>query len=574
MNRKKTKKTTFKQFLKFYHYFQIPWWLFILSALFGIVFAEISFKIASVIIQVNKGELYNRVIIAYVLLNLLNAVISVLCNQFSNYGSYLITLRARGVVWKKIIGIKIKDVDDKNPSKLVSGVINDVEQASIAVSMIFSFVASIYGFSRACIILYRYNATMSKYLLLLIPLAIFVFWFVGRTEIYLQRKIYASINTMTSFFSEHLSATKYVKAQAMEEQEIDEGYKAIDTRYRADIINAFIGQIQVMMFTIYNSFSTILTCVFGSELIRRGRMETSGINSTSTYLDKVNQFMAEILTQYQNISGAQGALTQVNELLELETEQNEAGLDFVESDNKDIIFEHVSFGYNQKEIIHDISFRIPYKKTVSIIGNNGSGKTTLLKLMQGLYMANSGMIKIGDNEIGKVKTREIRNKFSYILQNDNLFSGTIRDNICYGCSNEVTQVEVEKVAKLVGAHEFITSFPKGYDSLLTEAGMNLSGGQRKRISFARAFLQESDYFLLDEAGANLDKKSYRIIDQSLKEKMKEKTVIFIAHDIDEILTADYILVLVDGRLEAFGTHEQLQGSSTIYCDYLSRIQKI
>lgn len=574
MNRKKMKKTTFKQFLKFYNYFQIPWWLFILSSLFGVAFAEISFKIASVMIQVNKGELYNRVIITYVLLNLLNVVISVLCNQFSNYGSYLITLRARGVVWKKIVGMKIKDLDAKNPSKLVSGVINDVEQASIAVSMIFSLIASIYGFGKACIILYRYNATMSKYLLLLIPLAIFQFWFVGITQIYLQRKIYASINTMTSFFSEHLSATKYIKAQAMEEHEIEAGYKAIDSKYKADIMNAFIGQVQVMMFAIYNRCSTIITCFFGAELIRRGKMENSGINSTSTYLEKVNQFMSEILTQYQNISGTQGALTQVNELLEFETEQNEVGLDFVESDNKDIIFENVSFGYNEKEIIHDISFRIPYKKTVAIIGNNGSGKSTLLKLMQGLYMANSGVIKVGDNEIGKVKTRDIRNKFSYILQNDNLFSGTIRDNICYGCSHEVTQEEVEKVAKLVGAHEFITSFPNGYDSLITEAGMNLSGGQRKRISFARAFLQKSDYFLLDEAGANLDKKSYKIIHQSLKEKMKEKTVIFIAHDIEEILTADYVLVLVDGRLEAFGTNEQLQESSTIYCDYLSRIQKI
>lgn len=324
---------------------------------------------------------------------------------------------------------------------------------------------------------------------------------------------------MTSFFSEHLSAAKYVKAHAMEEQEIEEGFKAIDTKFRADILNALLREVQVLTFSIYNKLSTVVTCVFGSRLVRRGQMETTGINSTSTYLDKVNQFMSEVLTQYQNIRGAQGALTQV------------------------------------------------------IIGNNGSGKTTLMKLMQGLYTIRSGRIKIGDNEIGKVKLCGIRSRFAYILQNDNLFSGTIRENICYGCDREVMQEEVEQAARMAGAHDFIISFPDGYNTVLTEAGMNLSGGQRKRISFARAFLQDCDYFLLDEAGANLDNKSYGIIFRSLKEKMKEKTVVFIAHEMDEIMTADYILVMSRGTVEAFGTHEELLKTSEIYRDYIARIGK-
>ena len=125
---------------------------------------------------------------------------------------------------------------------------------------------------------------------------------------------------------------------------------------------------------------------------------------------------------------------------------------------------------------------------------------------------------------------------------------------------------------MAGADEFIMRFPEGYDTMLTEAGMNLSGGQRKRLSFARAFLQETDYFLLDEAGANLDNKSCGIIYRSLQEKMKEKTVIFIAHEMDEIMSADYILVLDHGSLEAFGTHEQLLRTSRVYADYVACIQ--
>lgn len=566
------KNNNFKLFLRFYRRFPIPWWMFLISAVLGVISTQITFAIADYTIRINKGELYNWVILGYVLLTVLNSLIAILQNQFSNYGSYKITLRARGVLWNKILHLKVKDVDEKGPSGLVSGVTIDVGQASLVISMVFLFVSSIYGFGKACVILYQYNSRMSLYLLVLIPAALFMFWFVGKTQLSCNRKIYASYNKMTGYFSEHLSAVKHVKAQATEEHEITDGYRAIDAKYKADLLYAVLSTLQTVVNSIYSNLSTVITCVFGAGLIKRGQMESTGINNTTTYLGNVNKYMSEVLTQYQTTRGTQGALSQVNDILNLQAEDPDKGDSFVLSENKDIVFEHVSFGYTDKEVLHDLSFTLPYKKTIAIVGNNGSGKTTLLKLMQGLYMADSGTITVGGNEIGKVKLRELRKRFSYILQNDNLFSGTIRENICYGCERTVSDEEMKKAAVMAGADEFIMRFPEGYDTMLTEAGMNLSGGQRKRLSFARAFLQETDYFLLDEAGANLDNKSYGIIYRSLKEKMKEKTVIFIAHEMDEIMSADYILVLDHGCLEAFGTHEQLLRTSRVYADYVACIQ--
>ena len=182
------------------------------------------------------------------------------------------------------------------------------------------------------------------------------------------------------------------------------------------------------------------------------------------------------------------------------------------------MFEHVCFGYEDREVIHDMSFRIPYGKKVAIVGNNGSGKSTLLKLMQGLYLPDQGQIFVAGNEVGKVRLHDLRKHFSYMLQKDHIFSGTIRENICYGCEDEISEAQIIQAAKLADAQEFILKLPQGYNTVLTEAGMNLSGGQRKRLSFARMFLQQRDYCLLDEAGANLDRRTSNAIYEAVMEK--------------------------------------------------------
>ncbi|MCR4956505.1 MAG: ABC transporter ATP-binding protein/permease [Lachnospiraceae bacterium] len=569
----KKQKVGFKDFLNFYTKFRIPWGLYIMASALGIVYAEITFKIANCTIQVNKGELYNKIIISYVLLNLLSVAIVTMKNQSLNYGDYKIILRSRGVIWNKILHMKIKEIDNFSPAGLVSGITNDSEQACIAVSSIFEFVASAYGFGKACWILYSYNSIISKYMITLIPFAIFVFWLVGHLQQYTQRRIYAAINQMTIFFSEHVSAVKYVKAQAMEEIEIQEGFRAIDERYKADILNVFLEVVMTSAYSVFNNLTTIFLCVFGSRLVRNGQMELTGINSSSTYMEKVNLYLSESLTQYQNIRGSQGALTEVNRILKAEEEDPSEGEEYITSKKKDIVFDKVEFGYTNQLVIKNVSFTLPYGKTLAIVGNNGSGKTTLMKLMQGFYEANSGTIKIGENELGKTKLEDIRKQFSYIIQNDCMFSGSVKENIIYGCEREVTDEEIVKAAKRAGAHEFIMSFENGYNTILRESGMNLSGGQRKRLSFARAFLSDKDYFLLDEAGANLDSKTYSEIYESVKEKMRGKTVIFIAHEIEKIMDADYILVLTGGEVEAFGTPDELIKSSKTYRDYVSRLKE-
>ena len=570
----KQKKVKFSMgsFLAFYTRFPIPWWLYILSALLGVVYTELLMRTAAFTIRINKGELYNSVIIGYALLTVLNAALSMLQNVLSAYGSEKITLRARKLLWNKILHMPLREVERRQPSALFSGVVNDVAEASSVITMLSLTVSSVYGFGRSCLELYRFNATLTCYILLLIPLNLLLFYVVGRIQHRSMRLRFESLNTMTEFFSEHISAAKHVKAHAMEDREVEEGLRAINERYKADIYYGIMSQVQVLFNSTCSNLGTVVTALFGSDMIRRGRMPDTGINDFSTYLTNVERYKAELLTHYQTLTGTQGAMRYVGVLMNGPQEVLDSGYDLPETrETADIVLDHVSFGYDPEfPVLHDLSVTIPHGKITAIIGNNGSGKSTLLKLLQGLYPPDSGRILLGEADIASVKPEQLRAKFGYILQNNPLLSGSIRDNITYGMKGEVPQEAVAAAARLADADEFINALPQGYDTDIGEGGKLLSGGQRQRLAIARTLMRNPDYLLMDEAGASLDHKSDTTIFRNVRESLKGRTIVVVAHDMRSVVDADYIIVLNHGDLEAAGAHEQLLANSPTYRGYLEK----
>lgn len=572
MKNKQKAKFSFGAYLSFFTRFPIPWWLFLLSLLLGFANTEVVLAVSNYLIRINKGELYNGVIIGYALMNVFNALLSMLINLTGGYGSALVTLRARKLLWRKILHLPMREVERRQPSALISGLVNDITQASLVVQMAFNAIVSLYSFFRCCWEMYRFDGTLSLYMLLLLPIAVLVFALVGHLQYQMMLRRYDSLNVMTTFFSEHISAAKHVKAQAMEDLEVTEGLKAIDSRYKADLYYAFMVAVQTLSNSLYNTIGTIVIALRGSDLIRQGKMPETGINDFSTYKGRVDQYTAEVLTHYQTLKGTQGALQYVGVLLDGPEEDPQAGNPLQDKQTaQDIRLERVSFGYiPQQPVLHDLSFTIPHGKVTAIIGNNGSGKSTLLKLLQGIYAPDSGRIWLGSTPVDESKPCELRRQFGYILQNNPLFSGSVRDNIAYGETGPADQRRVEQAARLADADGFIRQLPNGYDTDVGAAGALLSGGQRQRIAIARALYIRPTYLLMDEAGASLDHRSDAAIFRTVREELKGHTIIVVAHDMRTVMDADLIVVLNHGELEATGTHDELLAASPTYRDYLKK----
>ena len=231
--------------------------------------------------------------------------------------------------------------------------------------------------------------------------------------------------------------------------------------------------------------------------------------------------------------------------------------------NYDIEFKNVNFGYDTRRILKDVSFKIPEKTSTAIVGPSGSGKTTICSLLARFYDPQSGSITVGGHNLKEFTCDSLLSNISMVFQNVYLFNDTIRANICFG-KPEATEEEMIAAAKKARCHDFITALPNGYDTVVGEGGGTLSGGEKQRISIARAILKNAPIIILDEATASIDPENEHLIQQAISELTRGKTIITIAHRLATIQNADQILVVEDGSIAECGTHNELIQKEGLY----------
>lgn len=306
-------------------------------------------------------------------------------------------------------------------------------------------------------------------------------------------------------------------------------------------------------------------------LLAAGTFTIQGNMETSMFL-LVAMFAFMIYGAVENMSDSVYMLglidTSMDKLSEIEQTGliDESGRDFSIT-AYDIDFKNVSFGYGDKEVLHNLSFHIPQHTATAIVGASGSGKSTICSLITRFYDVSCGSIKIGGHDVKEFTCDSLLKNISMVFQNVYLFNDTIRSNIKFGKPG-ATDTEITEAAKKACCHDFIMALPDGYDTIVDEGGSSLSGGEKQRISIARAMLKDAPVIILDEATASIDPENEHLIQQAISELVRGKTIVTIAHRLATIENADQILVIDNGLLSQVGTHKQLLAKQGIYQNYI------
>ncbi len=304
-----------------------------------------------------------------------------------------------------------------------------------------------------------------------------------------------------------------------------------------------------------------LLMAFGFTLLKAGEISIPVYIMFLMIAPKIYDPVATVITLFAMISFYANSVERVRRIMD--TGSLPVPEKTLSPASNDITFSHVTFRYENLNVLSDISFQVPERTVTALVGSSGSGKTTITRLIARFWDASEGSIMIGGTDIRSIKPEELMSRISIVFQDVYLFNDTVYNNIRFG-RRGTKKEDVIRAAKLACCHDFISGLPEGYDSMIGEGGCTLSGGEKQRIAIARAILKDAPIILLDEATASLDPENEAHIQTALNHLVKDKTLIVIAHRLKTIVGADQILVLEDGRIEECGVHGGLLGHSQLY----------
>jgi ATP-binding cassette subfamily B multidrug efflux pump len=474
----------------------------------------------------------------------------------------------REAIFKKIQTFSFGNLDDFTTGQLLTRLTSDLNQVQMFLVMLLRmFTRAPLMFIGSISIMILTNFELAKIMFVLIPLTtILVTLFIRRVQPFFS-KVQEKLEYLNQVMQENLVGIRVVKAFVRRDYENkrfeDANLQLFETQLTfMQLLNTFFPLIMVIM-----NLGTVAIIYYGGLQVFAGETSVGTILAFVNYVFSTMFPVMMLSMMAGQISSANASSERIMQVLDLEPEiQNKPQpIELTEVRGK-VEFKNVEFSYKEDggdPVLKNITFTAEPGQTVAILGSTGSGKSSLINLIPRFYDATKGQVTIDGVDVRNINMDSLRRHIGISLQDVALFSGTIKDNIRYG-KPDASDEEVIKSAKIAQAHEFITGFPEGYDTIVGERGTNLSGGQKQRIAIARALLISPQILILDDSTSAVDIETEIEIENGLEEYFADTTKFVIAQRISTVLNADKILVLDEGKIMSEGTHIELMATSPIY----------
>ncbi len=482
----------------------------------------------------------------------------------------------RRKIYYNVQDFSFSNIDKFSTSSIITRHTTDINNVQMAFQMIIRMaVRAPLMIIFSLIMTFVINVKLALIFLLAIPLLGFGLYFIATKAHPIFERAISIYDKLNSTVEENVRGIRVVKSFVTEDKEIEKFNKTSELIYkefsRAERIVALNNPL--MQFTV----ATIILLIswFGGKEIVANNLTTGEFTSLISYTMQILMSLMMLSMVLVTIMISRASGERIVELMDEKSNLTNKENAIKEVKDGSIIFENVNFSYvndENKLCLKNINIDIKSGETVGIIGGTGSSKSTLVQLIPRLYDVTSGKVKIAGIDVKDYDIESLRNQVAMVLQKNELFSGTIKENLRWGKA-DATDEEIENVCKLAQADEFIKTFPNGYDTYIEQGGTNVSGGQKQRLCIARALLKSPKILILDDSTSAVDTKTDSLIRKAFRESIPNITKIIIAQRISSVEDADKIIVLDNGEINGIGTHEELLASNEIYKDvYYSQVK--
>lgn len=552
----------------------------LIEAILELFIPIIMIKIIDIGIPNNDINYILKIGLTLILLGLVGLSFALVCQYYASIASQGIGTKIRTALFDHINKLSHSEIDNIGTSTLITRLTNDITLIQNGIAMLIRLgTRSPFVIIGSTVMAFAINFQLALVFLIAMPIISILLYFIMKKSIILYKEIQKKLDNISLITRENIEGVRVIKAFSKEESEI-ERFKNRNNDYSEETIKALkVSSLLNPLTSVVMNFAIVFILYFGARKVNLGASTQGEIIALINYIIQISLALIVFSQLVITLTKGYTSLIRVSEVLEIQPsiieKNNELSITSIDSKKPLIEFRNVYFSYNDSKeySLKNISFKINKNEVIGIIGGTASGKSTIINLLSRFYDVTKGEVLIKGINIKNYSFKKLRNLISIVPQKSVLFSGTIRSNLELGNRN-LTDEDIKRVLDISMASDFVNKLENKYDAEVLKGGKNFSGGQKQRLSIARALAKNSEILVLDDSLSALDYATDLQLRKNLKEQVKDTTIIMISQRASSLKNADKIIVLDNGEINAIGTHEELLKSSEVYKEiYYSQSKK-